>query len=101
MLRGQHVLIIEDEPLIALDLEQALSSAGAAVTIANSAATALEAIETLPKPRMAATKSYRSSPKIDCITNALACVFEAPLSSPNFRALQRAAVSDVTQIIAR
>jgi DNA-binding NtrC family response regulator len=45
MLRGQHVLIIEDEPLIALDLEQALSSAGAAVTIANSAATALEAVE--------------------------------------------------------
>ena len=31
MLRGQHVLIIEDEPLIALDLEQALSSAGAVV----------------------------------------------------------------------
>ena len=39
------------------------------------------AVAALPKPRMAATKSYRSSPKIDCITNALACVFEAPLSS--------------------
>ena len=42
MLRGQHVLIIEDEPLIALDLEQALS-AGAVVNIANTVASALEA----------------------------------------------------------
>jgi DNA-binding NtrC family response regulator len=45
MLRGQHVLIIEDEPLIALDLEQALSSAGAVVSIANTVASALEAAE--------------------------------------------------------
>ncbi len=45
MLRGQHVLIIEDEPLIALDLEQALSSAGAKVNIANTVASALEAAE--------------------------------------------------------
>ena len=45
MLRGQHVLIIEDEPLIALDLEQALSSAGAVVNIANTVASALDAAE--------------------------------------------------------
>jgi DNA-binding NtrC family response regulator len=43
MLKGQHVLVIEDEPLIALDLEQALTSAGAAVGIANTAASALRA----------------------------------------------------------
>ena len=35
----------------------------------------------LPQPQMAATKSYRSSSKIACIINALACVFEAPLGS--------------------
>ena len=45
MLRGQHVLIIEDEPLIALDLEQALTSCGAVVIIANTVASALEAID--------------------------------------------------------
>jgi DNA-binding NtrC family response regulator len=45
MLRGQHVLIVEDEPLIVLDLEQALSSAGAAVGVANTVASALEAAE--------------------------------------------------------
>jgi DNA-binding NtrC family response regulator len=43
MLRGHHVLIIEDEPLIVLDLEHALSSAGAAVNVANTVASALEA----------------------------------------------------------
>jgi DNA-binding NtrC family response regulator len=45
MLRGQHVLIVEDEPLIALDLEQALSSAGAQVAISNTVDSALEAVE--------------------------------------------------------
>jgi DNA-binding NtrC family response regulator len=45
MLRGQHVLIIEDEPLIALDLEQALTSSGAVVNIANTVASALEAAD--------------------------------------------------------
>jgi len=45
MLRGHHVLVVEDEPLIALDLEQALSAAGAAVNIANTVASALEAAE--------------------------------------------------------
>jgi ActR/RegA family two-component response regulator len=43
MLRGQHVLIIE--ALIALDLEQALTSCGAVVNIANTVASALEAVE--------------------------------------------------------
>ena len=43
MLRGHHVLVVEDEPLIALDLEHALSSAGAAVSVANTVASALEA----------------------------------------------------------
>ena len=43
MVRGHHVLIVEDEPLIALDLEHALSSAGAAVNVANTVASALEA----------------------------------------------------------
>lgn len=43
MLQGQHVLVIEDEPLIALDLEQALISAGAAVGIAHTAASATRA----------------------------------------------------------
>jgi DNA-binding NtrC family response regulator len=41
VLRGQHVLVIEDEPLIALDLQMALFSAGAAVYIANTVDTAL------------------------------------------------------------
>jgi DNA-binding NtrC family response regulator len=45
MLQGQHVLVIEDEPLIALDLEQALISAGAAVGIAHTAASAVRAAE--------------------------------------------------------
>lgn len=45
MLRGQLVLLIEDEPLIVLDLEQALSSAGAAVSVANTIAGALEAAQ--------------------------------------------------------
>src|SRR5438128_9633366 len=43
MLRGHHVLVVEDEPLIALDLEQALSAAGALGGIANTVAGALEA----------------------------------------------------------
>jgi DNA-binding NtrC family response regulator len=43
MLRGQHVLIVEDEPLIALDLEHALSSAGAQVGISSTVDSALEA----------------------------------------------------------
>jgi DNA-binding NtrC family response regulator len=43
MLRGQHVLIVEDEPLIALDLEHALSSAGAQVGISGTVDSALEA----------------------------------------------------------
>ena len=46
MLRGQHVLVIEDEPLIALDLEQALSSVGATVIKAGTVANALEAAAT-------------------------------------------------------
>ena len=37
------MLVIEDEPLIALDLELALSSAGAAVELASTVASALEA----------------------------------------------------------
>ena len=45
MLQGQHVLVIEDEPLIALDLEQALTSAGADVGIAHTAASAIRAAE--------------------------------------------------------
>ena len=45
MLQSQLVLVIEDEPLIALDLEQALSSAGAAVAIANTLSAALQAAE--------------------------------------------------------
>jgi DNA-binding NtrC family response regulator len=43
MLRGHYVLIIEDEPLIALDLEHALSSAGAQVGISGTVDSALEA----------------------------------------------------------
>ena len=43
MLRGQHVLIVEDEPLI--DLEQALSAAGAKVGISSTVDSALEAAE--------------------------------------------------------
>ena len=39
------MLVIEDEPLIALDLELALSSAGAAVGVASTVASALEAAE--------------------------------------------------------
>jgi hypothetical protein len=46
MLRGHHVLIIEDEPLI--DLEHALSSAGGAVNVANTVASALEAAAGVP-----------------------------------------------------
>jgi DNA-binding response OmpR family regulator len=42
MLRSHHVLIVEDEPLIALDLEHALSSAGAAVIVAHTVASALQ-----------------------------------------------------------
>jgi DNA-binding NtrC family response regulator len=45
MLQGQHVLVIEDEPLIALDLEQALISAGATASIATTAASALTAVQ--------------------------------------------------------
>ncbi len=45
MLQSQHVLVIEDEPLIALDLEQALSSAGAAVVVASTITVALQAAE--------------------------------------------------------
>jgi DNA-binding NtrC family response regulator len=41
MLRGQHVLLVEDEPLI--DLEQALSAAGAQVGISSTVDSALEA----------------------------------------------------------
>jgi DNA-binding NtrC family response regulator len=43
MLRGHHVLVVEDEPLIALDLEQALSSAGAQVGISGTVENALVA----------------------------------------------------------
>jgi DNA-binding NtrC family response regulator len=43
MLRCHHVLVVEDEPLIALDLEQALSAAGALAGIVNAVAGALEA----------------------------------------------------------
>jgi DNA-binding NtrC family response regulator len=45
MLRGHQVLIVEDEPLIALDLEQALSTAGAQVAISGTVDSALEAAE--------------------------------------------------------
>jgi hypothetical protein len=45
MLRGHYVLIIEDEPLIALDLDQAPSAAGAQAGICNTLHSALEAAE--------------------------------------------------------
>jgi DNA-binding NtrC family response regulator len=45
MLKGKHVLVIEDETLIAYDLEQALSTAGATVDVASTVASALEAAE--------------------------------------------------------
>ena len=37
----------------------------------------------LPQVQMAATKSYRSSPKIACIINVLTCEYEPPLGSTN------------------
>src|SRR5262245_28235885 len=43
-LRGCSVLIVEDEPLIALDLHRAISAAGASVLAANSVSDALDLI---------------------------------------------------------
>lgn len=43
-LKGRSVLVVEDEPLIELDLHQALSSAGASVLAATSLKDALELI---------------------------------------------------------
>jgi len=45
MLQGHHVLVVEDEPLIALDLEQALSAVGAQVRVSNTVDSALEAAQ--------------------------------------------------------
>ena len=43
MLKGQHILVIEDEPTIALDLEDILVDAGAEVVgLANNVSRALE-----------------------------------------------------------
>jgi DNA-binding NtrC family response regulator len=45
LLNGRSILIVEDEPLVALDIETALKDAGASVTIAQSARQALGAVE--------------------------------------------------------
>lgn len=44
-LAGRRILIIEDEPLIALDIQQAFEEAGARVILARTVAAALVAIQ--------------------------------------------------------
>ena len=44
-LKGHAILVVEDEPLIALDITQALEAAGAAVTITNTLKHALILVE--------------------------------------------------------
>lgn len=48
LLAGTRILVVEDEPMIALDLEQTLLAAGAAVSIATSVQDALALIGTEP-----------------------------------------------------
>jgi DNA-binding response OmpR family regulator len=44
-LAGHHILIVEDEPLIALDIKQALEEQGAKVVVVRTLADALRAIQ--------------------------------------------------------
>ena len=44
-LRGRHILIVEDDPVIALDMTEALKATGASITTAHTLAQALALIE--------------------------------------------------------
>lgn len=50
--RPSHVLVVEDEPLIALDIEDALAEHGFAVRLARSIAEARTLLAALPPPAM-------------------------------------------------
>ncbi len=44
-LRGRHILIVEDDPMIALDMTEALKATGASITTTHTLAEALALIE--------------------------------------------------------